>query len=200
MDRLTLILSVNPTWGEKILNFIDTNPEFSPYLHLASLTAKPVGFGKNPGEEIPDDSPITINEYLLYYVAHAGVHAQYGKNLWLKVRGKSADEILEDNSITSNKKSVLISIKNLEQISDYREIDLLEIKGVGSGAKRFIKLMFSPSLEIIDSTDLYFKKGFQIIYSMSKRPTEKQIQDKAINWGKYKIVGTMFCNQVASYL
>jgi hypothetical protein len=200
LSRLAFVASVDPEWYTKVIAFLETNPEFHSYAHLTSLHDRPVGFGKTPGETAKPDMPITMKEYVMYYSAHAGVREAYGFALWKKVRGRSADEICSDPSITDKKKSVLCEVAKLPELTTLEEVDTIVIKGVGTGCKKFIRVMFSDNDDWVDSTDLYFTKGMQKIYNLDKRPTQKQKLTISSKWACYKKVGTMYCNQVASYL
>jgi len=41
-QRLKAIFAINPDWASMIVAFVDDQPEFKPYLYLASLTDRGV--------------------------------------------------------------------------------------------------------------------------------------------------------------
>src|SRR5579872_2693418 len=201
-QRLQFIYYYDPEWAIEIIDFLILHSEFHKYVHFSSLTRRAVGFGKNPGETKEIDSPTTINEFLLYYVCHAGVNSIYGKKLWLKVRNKNLKQVTKDESITLKKKSVILEVLKLPILKDWKQVDELKIKGVGIGAKRFVRTMFDTgvgSLEYkkcIDTSDLHFMRGLQKVYNLSKKPTPKQIKELTKSWTKNARIGTMLCVQI----
>jgi len=56
-ERLTVVLYKDPDYGEKIMNFMEKNPEFQKVGHLISLTRYPMCWNLNPHEEFRDEAP-----------------------------------------------------------------------------------------------------------------------------------------------
>ena len=199
-DRLQFIANHDPIWAVKIREFFDDHPEFTEYIEIAPLTIRPVGFGKNIGEPSTPNMPTTINEFLAYHVCGAGVRRTYGYELWLKIQGKSPEDVLANPTITQRKKDYLVPLTRLPLITSVEEIDKIEIKGVGIGAKKFARSMFSEYDDYIDATDLAFKVGIAIVYNLPRRATVKQIRDITKSWTKNAVVGTAMCNQIFHYV
>ena len=199
-ERLEYIANYDPVWAFKIRDFFDNHPEFARYIEIAPLTIRPIGFGRNMGEHAIPNIPITINEFLAYHVCTAGVHRNYGHELWLKIRGKSPEDILSNPTITQNKKKCLVPLMRLPLITSIEEINNITIKGIGIGAQKFVKSMFSDYDDYIDATDLAFKIGIAIVYNLPRRASPKQIKDLTKNWTKNAVVGTAMCNQIFHYV
>jgi hypothetical protein len=201
MERVQFISQHNPLWAVQILEFCETHPEFKPYLKFASITKRPVGFGKNPGEpRPPPETPKTVLEFLKYHVCGAGVRRDYGQALWRKIKGKTPEQIQSDPSITEKKKSILVPLSKLKSDLKIQQVDSIDIKGVGIGAKKFAKSMFTEYDDYIDATDSAFRIGVAMVYGLEKRASPKQIREITQNWTKNAAVGTMICNQIYSYV
>ena len=200
-ERLQFIANHDPIWAVKISEFFDRHPEFAEYVEIAPLTVRPVGFGRNRGEQPANPNmPKTINEFLQYHVCEAGVRREYGYELWLKTRGKSPEEVLANPTITQRKKDYLVPLMRLPPITSVEEIDKINIKGVGIGAKKFARSMFSEYDDYIDATDLAFKIGIAIVYNLPRRASPKQIRELTKSWTLNAVVGTAMCNQIFHYV
>ena len=88
-----LLMITDAKYLEDTLEFLEDNPEFLPYTYLTSLTKKPYGYGFNKGETIDEYTPITFNDFILYYSCNAGVRAEYGDWLWKRVKGKTNPKV-----------------------------------------------------------------------------------------------------------
>ena len=201
MDRLQFVAEYDPLWAVQIQEFFEDHPEFNAYMKYAPMTKRPVGFGINKGEPTPKDgTPKTINEFLQHYVCEAGVRREYGHWLFDRVKGKTWQDIEHDDKITDKKKKVLVEVFKLPVLTRWEQVMELNIKGVGIGAKNFIRSMFSDFDDYIDSTDLAFKIGIQIVYGLDKRPTPSKIKELTKTWTKNAVVGSAMCRQIYRYV
>ncbi len=183
MDRLDYIFNTCPEWGLIIIDFINQNPEFEPYLKYVTLNqfhSKPFGC-------------ITIKDLMCYYVSFAGVNANYGQKVFNWVRSNQLQ------NLTEKKRLIIESINRLPEINTRQQFDNLpKIKGVGEGCISFIYEEYFHDINSTYPTDRVFQHGLKIIYQLSTI-TISDAKNLISQWKGLKSVGTMFCFQVANY-
>lgn len=191
-SHIELLLAYDVDWASDVVSFVKSHPQFRPYIENTPFTPRP--FGKRM--EFPsDDDPQTVQDYLLYYICHTQAYTNYGHAIWHRVFRKTIDEVKSDSHISENKKSILIPV--LEQTSPlttWEEVWNLDIKGLGTGAKRFIKSSFS---DWIDTSDAHFQQGLQKIYGFSSPPAKEEVDEIVKTWVTYPRVGSILCQQVS---
>lgn len=184
MDRLTFIAQFDPLWALMIRDFVDLNPIFKKYLELAPSTRKPL---LNLKWRTP-------NDILRWYVCHTGVRNSYGDELYKYVETGGREE-----SKLKKKTTTINDIDELDKITCIEDVENINIKGVGIGAKNFIKRYVYDDFGVVDYTDRIFLKGICKLYDKEKlTPTQaKKISDE---WkGNFKGIGSAFCFQIAHY-
>jgi hypothetical protein len=186
LERIEHILAYNEEWASEVIDFLKNNPSFREFAHTTPFTQKPIGYGKLFGE-VTEQNPETITEYLLYYICHTQAYTNFGNALWRKIHRMTATEIISDDSIPEKKKEIIISILQREPFSTWEEVWQLDVKGIGLGAKYFIRTYFSD--DFLDLTDEHFQKGFVLIYNTL---SSKEIVETWTN----KKIGYLFCLQV----
>ncbi len=194
-DHIELLLAYDVDWASDIVSFVKSHPQFRPYIEHAPFTPRPFGNGKQRMEFPADDDPQTVQDYLLYYICHTQAYTNYGHAIWHRVFRKSIEEIREDTHISENKKAILIPV--LEQTSaqtTWEDVWKLDVKGVGMGAKRFIKATFS---DWVDTSDAHFQHGLQKIYGFSSPPVKEEIDEIVKTWTDHPRVGSVLCQQVS---
>jgi len=198
-EHIELILSFDNEWASDIVEFIRDHPEFRPYIPLASITPKPFGHGKERGTMAAIDPPQedSILEYLLYYITHTAAYTNYANSLWHHVKGKTKEEIQADQYISDVKKSILLKVLEHQPYNSWEDVYALDIKGLGQGAKRFIRATFS---DYIDATDPALQVGLQQIYTLGVPPTTEETKEIVKKWSCYPRVGAMFAYQVYHHL
>lgn len=211
-ERLSYLYYVNPSYASKILNLMDNNPEFLSIGHLIALTEYPVNF--NFSEKHNSDAPANVFEFLMYYIAEAGVNANYGHQQWLKIKNyirlhkDNPLDHLTDIDLQPKKKQVYIDLNltclkynikpyhlTLNNIITFKS----EIKGIGDGCITFLQSLYSEDEPLPNYSDIGFKKGFMKFYKMDKKPTKKQVFEKSKNWSDVRIVN-MLMMQCYHYL
>jgi hypothetical protein len=194
-DHIELLLAYDVDWASDIVSFVKSHPQFRPYIEYAPFTPKPFGNGKQRLEHTSDNDPHTVQDYLLYYICHTQAYTNYGNAIWHRVFQKTIDEIRDDTHISDNKKSILIPV--LEQttpLTKWEEVWKLDVKGLGMGAKRFIKATFS---DWIDTSDPHFQQGLQKVYGFSSPPSKEEVDEIVKTWADHKRVGSILCQQVS---
>ncbi len=194
-DHIELLLAYNVDWGSDVVAFVKSHPQFRSYIEYAPFTPRPFQSGKQRMANPSDDDPQTVQEYLLYYICHTQAYTNYGHSIWQHVHKKTIDEIRNDKHISENKKAILIPV--LEQTSQqttWEDVWKLDIKGLGTGAKRFIKGTFS---DWIDTSEPHFQQGLQKIYGFSSPPAKEEVDAIVKTWTEYPRVGVVLCQQVS---
>ncbi len=208
-DRINAIYETNPEYGERIMVFLDKNPEFSSIARLFPLSDKMTCFTK-------ESDPTTCFEFLLYYIAEAGVNAKYGHAQWLLIKDhirahdtkpfdglftlklqpkkvqvyKDIETYLSANFIGNPYKLTLNDVEKMQK----------EIKGIGDGCLTFLYTIYDTSrVYLPDYSEIGFKKGFQKFYNLPKMPTKKQVMDKSKNWSDIHLVNELL-HQVYNYM
>lgn len=207
-ERISWLLYTNYNYANEILNFMEHNSEFLKIGHLISLTEKSVGFD-NP------EMPQGVFEMLIYYIAEAGVNANYGYKQWIMIKDyirshqnnpltdlsnnikiqPKKHQVYKDINIYLNKNN----IKHYDLTLQYAVVMQNNIKGIGDGCITFLQTMFNGKVTIPNYSDIGFKKGFQKFYELNNQPTKKQIFEKTKNWSNIKI-GNMMMQQCYHYL
>ena len=182
MDRLEYIFKKDAEWGSAIVEFLCENPLFKPYLKYVALTRK---------AEIPKELK-TIKDMLKYYVAFAGVNANYGQKILPSVLKSDYTDL------TEKKRVIMQVIDQLPEITTLEAFEKVSIKGVGEGAKSFIHQHFFNDVNMTYPTDRIFQKGLAKIVNV-KSVTVTEAKALSTQWKGQKSVGTMFCYQVANY-
>ncbi len=182
MDRLEYIFKKNAEWGSAIVEFLCENPQFKPYLKYVALNRK---------ADIPREL-ITVKDMLKYYVAFAGVNANYGVKIYPKVMK------CDYTDITEKKRLIFQEIDKLEEVTTAEAFEKVSIKGVGEGAKAFIHQHYFNDVNQTYPTDRIFQKGLAKIYGL-KSVTVSEAKSLSNQWKGQKSVGSMFCYQVANY-
>jgi hypothetical protein len=208
-ERLTVIMEINLKYGIEILEFMNNNPEFLVIGHLISLTEYPVNYNKNKHEPYNPDTPFGVFEHLVYYIANAGVNANYSNKQWGILRNyirthKNLTNINYDN-IQPKKVKVY---RDLCQLIDKEPYDLTidealkiceKLKGVGDGCITHLQLFFDKPITLPNYSDIGFQKGFMKFYKLDKRPTKKQVFEVTKTWSNIKI-GNSLMMQAYHYL
>ncbi len=207
-DRLHAIMHTNPIYGQRILLFIAKNPEFSCIAHLFPLTDKMLCFNKST-------DPKCVFEFLLYYVAEAGVNANYGIQQWLLIKDHIRanhdnpfcglyDLALQPKKVQVYKNIAAYLLNNniapysltLDGVLDMKK----NVKGVGDGCATFMCMIYDTTkVTLPDYSEIGFKKGFQKFYKLDHRPTKKEVMDKAKGWSDVYLVNVLM-QQVFRYM
>jgi hypothetical protein len=191
-DHIELLLAYDVDWASDVVCFVKSHPQFRPYIESTPFTPRP--FGKRmafPSEEDPQ----TVQDYLLYYICHTQAYTNYGHAIWNRVFKKSIEEVQSDTHISENKKAILIPVlQQTTPLTTWEEVWNLDVKGLGVGAKRFIKSTFS---DWIDTSEPHFQQGLQKIYGFSTPPVKEEVDSIVKTWTEYPKVGAVLCQQVS---
>jgi hypothetical protein len=191
--RLSYIAETNPEWFSYIMDFVERNPIFSPYLYMVAL---------EPKNQKHKFFPETIKKAVLYYICFAGVRSDFGQKLWLHVKDLSTkEEVLASTIISPKKKEYLEAAIQLPDTLSLDELKRIKIKGIGVSGIAFITKNFSDTIEteLVEYTDIGILGGIQKIYKLDHRPTPNEALAIINTWGNNKSVGNMFCNQAYHY-
>lgn len=206
-ERLSYLFHVNPSYAGEILELMTHNPEFLSIGHLISLTERPVHFNLNKNEPYNINAPANVFEFLLYYIAEAGVNANYGNKQWIKIR--EYIRVNKNDPLTNLVSSVDLQLKK-QQI--YKDLNIVllkyninpydltldqvitiknEVKGIGDGCITFLQSLYASETTLPNYSDIGFQKGFMKFYKMDKRPTKKQVFEKSKTWHNIRIVNSL---------
>ena len=191
-QRLLYIANTNSEWFSLIMDFVERNPIFRRYLHMAAL---------EPTNQRHPHFPETIKKAILYYICFAGVRNDFGIKLWNCVKDLTTkEEVINSTIISPKKKDYLQAAIQLPDDFSLEDLKTTKIKGIGVSGIAFISKNFSDTIEteLVEYTDIGVLGGLQKIYFLEKRPTPSQAKKIIEAWGKNKSVGNMFCNQVFS--
>jgi hypothetical protein len=194
-EHIELMLEYDVDWGSDVVEFVKSHPQFRPYIELAPFTPRPFGNGKQRMAFPSDEDPQNVQDYLFYYICHTQAYTNYGHAIWHRVFRKSIFDITTDTHISEHKKEIIIPI--LEQTSastTWEDVWKLNVKGLGTGAKRFIKSTFT---DWIDTSDPHFQQGLQKIYGFSVPPTKEEVDAIVKTWTNHPRVGAILCQQVS---
>lgn len=191
--RLSFIAETNPEWFSYIMNFVEKNPVFSPYLYMAVL---------EPTNQCHENFPNSVKQAVLYYICFAGVRANFGEKLWLTVKDLTTKEqVLASTAISPKKKQYLSAAIELPDNFSIEQLKTTKIAGIGVSGIAFITRNFSNVIadDLVEYTDIQILGGIQKIYQLPTRPTPKQALEIVKTWKGPKSVGNMFCNQAFHY-
>lgn len=191
--RLNYIAETNPEWFSYIMDFVESNNEFLPYLYMAAI---------QPTNQKHEFFPTTVKQAILYYICYAGVRSEFGQKLWLIVKDLTTKEQVLASTVISPKKKEYLS--QAIQIKDDFSIDQLKttkIAGIGVSGIAFIHKNFSSEIasDLVEYTDIGVLGGLQKIYKLASRPSPKEALEIISKWKGKKSVGNMFCTQVYHY-
>lgn len=194
MDRLQAIFHKDKEWGAAIVDFIDRNPVFKPYLPIVAMENK---YKPNPTIR-------TVKDCILYYICYAGVNRNYGAKCWDQIRKCKDIEQVEQSTISPKKKEYLLDAFQLPEDFSISDLDKQKIRGIGPGGIAYINRQFgsgsgSDRMELVEYTDRGVQDGLKHIYDLPKRPTLAETKKIVQSWGKYKSVGHTFCVQAFNY-
>lgn len=210
-ERLSYLFHVNPDYASEILELMIHNPEFLSIGHLIPLTERPVNFNLNKNEPYNVNAPANVFEFLLYYIAEAGVNANYGNQQWNKIRDYI--RLHKADPLTNLVSSVDLQPKKQQVYNDLNKIlikhninpyDLTltqvisfkkEVKGIGDGCITFLQSLyatkFTNETTLPNYSDIGFQKGFMKFYKMDKKPTKKQVFEKSKDWSNIRVVNAL---------
>jgi hypothetical protein len=209
MNRIAIILQINPVWGLKIYNFIEQYPEFKAYEYLAPI---------NPTEEIPYQNVNTLFEGIMHYICSVGVRYTYAIKQWEiiypLIKFEEWEKIMEscislrnNSNIQPKKREIyynlceFMSKNNLDHKNvNASHLNLLQknVSGIGSGCIAWCKKYFTTDEDCIEYTDINFKKGFEKIYKTDSLSERKK---KAKEWqnNNFGRIANLMVLQVGGY-
>ncbi len=106
---------------------------------------------------------------------------------WEKIIGIDPSKI----GIIKRTNEYLKSTNNkLETISEIK--DLKNIKGIGDWTVQTVLLTSMMDWDIFPERDVFLRKKIQKLYSLSKRPTEKEVKIMSEKWKPYRSIVTWY--------
>lgn len=209
MNRLELISQINPIWAITISNFIEEYPEFKQYVYMAPI---------NQIEPVPYKNVNTLFQGIMHYICSAGVRYTYAVKQWSIIYPlMNLDEweniiensiLLKNNTNIQNKKREiyynLCTFMNQNNLThknlNISHLDLIKknVPGVGDGCIAWCKKYFSLDDDIVEYTDINFKKGFEKLYNTDSLALRKQ---KAKEWKEKNFgrIGGLMVLQIGVY-
>jgi hypothetical protein len=106
-ERISWLLYTNYKYATEIIDFMERNPEFLDIGRLISLTEKPI-YNSN--------APQGIFETLIYYIAEAGVNANYGNQQWISIKGYMQSH--QDDPLTNLSNDIKVQLKKQQVYAD----------------------------------------------------------------------------------
>jgi hypothetical protein len=136
----------------------------------------------------------TISDLLIYYASYAGVRANYGTQVHSWIKSGQIEKL------TQKKRTVIKAIQayNWTEVTSLEVFEKVKIKGVGEGAKSFIREHYFNEISQTYPTDRVFQRGLCHIYNLSL-VTVTQAKNIISTWKGRVDVGSAFCFQVANY-
>lgn len=209
MNRLDLISQINPTWAITISNFIEKYPEFKQYLYMAPI---------NQIEPIPYKNVSTLFQAIMHYICSAGVRYTYAIKQWAIIYPLiNLDDwaniiqnsiLLKNNTNIQNKKRdiyynlcTFMNQHNLtHQNLNLSHLDLLKknVPGIGDGCIAWCKKYFSLDDDIVEYTDINFKKGFIKLYNTDSLALRKQ-KTKEWTLNRFGRIAGLMVLQISAY-
>lgn len=190
--RIEQLLSIDDEWAMRIFCFIDNHPEFSDYLWLAPLTR---------GAPVFEGQPSNVFEEICYCMTSAGVRADFGLQLFYKVRDHFKDNfpILEyEFRMPPSKIKYFESLvtKMLEHnltpdtmtFEHFVSFKFLDIYGIGQSTVSFVSSKWGNDWTVLPLTDRGFINGIRKIYGPK---TKKEIQTIADSWSDPQVAHGM---------
>lgn len=166
--RVLQLIAYDEEWALRVVNFVDTHKEFRPYLRIAPLTRLPL---KEP------DDPKNVFEQILHCMCSAGVRADYGHELFLKVREHLIRYYPSTEfsfHVANNKLEYFRSLINkiyecriLPEQLDYnlfKSLNFSSVHGVGETTVSIIYMMYGNDFSILPFTDRTFLSGMKKLY------------------------------------
>lgn len=198
--RLSIISRTDPQYYNDIIDFIKNDfPEIEPFAYLSAL--------ENP-KNMKFDHLKTIKDHLIFYVAQSGVSPSHGRNVYNWVINNQLDKLTVKKRGEINN---VLNYANYDKINTIEDVDNIKIKGVGNGAKGFVKQFYFNERNICLWTERRFQKGLSFVLenaSKNKNQSEtvecfKKLKQKDYetisNKWKHKYIGYMLCLQVGLY-
>lgn len=190
MNKLEIIQLVNPEWGILLQCFLMDYPEFKPYSYRLPMS---------PSYPLPFENVNTLFQAIFYYICASGVNFNYALKQWEYIypliNTNNWEELCErvmnfraDQRIQPKKREIYYNICEFMKLQNLTHntiqpdnVSLLKenVKGIGVGCIAWIKKHFTSSDDCVEYTDIYFKKGFKILY---KNDTLKMRKNKADEW------------------
>lgn len=76
-ERILYMLQTNPRWADTVLRFVDSYPEFIPYMDRVPVCSN---------HTMPYEGVTTLFLGLMHYVCSAGVRYDYALAQWRQIR------------------------------------------------------------------------------------------------------------------
>lgn len=201
--RLQQIALINPVWATTILDFVQRNPEFQPYVKFAPSSLK-----SHTKTTLSLSSmasvPRTVKDYMIYYICYAGVKTSLGQKYHQHVQTLTTPQEVEASTqLPARKRKYLQKAFNLPSTFSLTDLDRTKVAGIGVGGISYIKRNLAPDApetkELVEYTDICFQKGLQKIYNLRKKPIQTSAKSIADTWGANRCVGNALCFQANVY-
>lgn len=214
MERLAIILFLNPRWYSQINDFLVENPDFKKLLPIVALDEFPNGFNKNPGEQ-DKTAPLNIFETILNGLAYAWADIDYGRKQYLMMLDYFRDhtdlsndmvlpETTQPEKVPIYKALISALIENdipkHELIYSPEHMEIIEnVPGMTESTITLLHLLYDKveSDRCLPYGDKQFKRGMCMFYDLDN-PTKEELKEHTNKWTNKK-VGLMFVVQLAHY-
>ena len=186
--RLNFISETDIQYYQDIMDFLQEAPEFEPYAYLSTL--------ENPEKRTLKNLKDlkTLKDHLIFYVSQSALSPSYGLKVYNWV-------ISGDLSHLTAKKlgeiRGVLDYPDYDSIKTVQDLDNLKIKGVGEGAKLFVRQFFFKEKNICIPSERKFQKGLSIV--LKNKVSAKDAKKISDNWNK-KYIGNMLCLQIGDYI
>lgn len=179
----------NMNWKSTVAKFIEENPEFKPYARFAP---------EYPWCPIPYNNVRTLYDTVMHYICSSGVRYTYAFRQWQFIHAllkncttweERIERLQSADGIQPKKIKSYVNVCTWMKEHDIEPNDLTlehvcqmkkEIHGIGDGCVAHCYRYFSDDNEnCVEYTDIFFKKGMEVIYGKHKPSFRKQ---KAEEW------------------
>ena len=210
MERLQYISLINPEWAVTIFEFMESYPEFKPFAYLAPM---------QPNEPIPYHNVHTLFQALLHYICAAGVRYSYAIQQWdilfpyinhssWDTILHNADIILSHPHIQPKKRTIYFNLIHFMHHHNIHHNHLTiqhltlfqkHISGIGVGCIAWCNKYFTSQDQCVEYTDIFFKKGFHILYNTHSLAERKK---KALQWQQsaFGRIASLMLLQIGGYI
>ncbi len=111
----------------------------------------------------------------------------------LRKVGLSKMKVVYIKELSEKVESRHLNMRNFSSMKDEQIIEhLTNVKGIGRWTAEMFLIFSMGRWDVLPVGDLGLKKGIQLMFSLNKLPSEKQIEKFAESWRPYRTVATWY--------
>jgi len=185
--RIEMLYIKNADWATRVISFCCENVEFQKYLKIAPLTEKYIKESWHPNN---------VFERILYCMSSSGVRADYGRDLFLKVKNHFDTKYPSldfDFKVTERKikcfKSLIDKMLFHNMTPDtltyqkFHEFEFQNVHGIGETTVSHVNMIHGNDFSVLPMTDMYFKRGLERMFGKQTNKKIREILSKYVDRG-----------------